>query len=55
MSDTRPPITAGPIERALRFLKSASVSVGGDGAGVGVAEGDTIGDAAVAGEGEGIS
>jgi hypothetical protein len=26
MSDTRPPITAGPIERAFKFLKSASVS-----------------------------
>src|SRR5581483_7974788 len=28
ISDTRPPITAGPIQRALRFLKSASVSCG---------------------------
>ena len=40
MSDTRPPITAGPIERAFRFLKSASLSAGGDGEGLSVAEGD---------------
>jgi hypothetical protein len=37
MSETRPPITAGPIDRALRFLKSASVSWGGVAEGVGVA------------------
>ncbi len=55
MSDTRPPITAGPIERAFKFLKSASVSGGATGEGVAVAEGDAIGDATVAGEGEGIS
>ncbi len=40
MSDTRPPITAGPIERAFRFLKSASLSTSGEGEGLGVAEGD---------------
>ncbi|MBO0695283.1 MAG: hypothetical protein J2P56_04180 [Verrucomicrobia bacterium] len=36
MSETRPPITAGPIDRAFRFLKSTSVSCGGVGEGVGV-------------------
>ena len=36
MSDTRPPITAGPIERAFRFLKRTSVRL----AGVGVTEDD---------------
>src|SRR4029453_3451891 len=39
-SDTRPPMTAGPIERAFRFLNSASVSGSGDGEGVGVGEDD---------------
>ena len=36
MSETRPPITAGPMARAFKFLKSTSVSCGaiGDGAGV---------------------
>ena len=38
MSDTRPPITAGPIDRAFRFLKSASLSGTGDAEGL--AEGD---------------
>ena len=40
MSDTRPPITAGPIERAFKFLNSTSVSCGvvGEGAGVTLAE-----------------
>ena len=38
MSETRPPITAGPIERAFRFLKSTSVSCGAVGEGVGVTE-----------------
>ena len=42
MSDTRPPITAGPIERAFKFLKSASVSGSGAREGVGVAEGDDV-------------
>ena len=55
MSVTRPPITAGPIERALRFLKSVSVSGGATGEGVAVTEGDAIGDATVAGEGEDVS
>ena len=40
MSETRPPITAGPIERAFRFLKSTSVSCGGVGEEVGVADDD---------------
>ena len=42
MSDTRPPITAGPIERAFRFLKSASLSDIGEGEGVDVADGDGV-------------
>ena len=42
MSDTRPPITAGPIERAFKFLKSTSVSGSGAGEGVAVAEGDDV-------------
>src|SRR5437588_11244865 len=29
MSDTRPPIAAGPIDRALKFLKRMSVNFGG--------------------------
>ena len=42
MSDTRPPIAAGPIERALKFLKRMSVNFGGatSGAGEDAAEGD---------------
>jgi hypothetical protein len=40
MSDTRPPITAGPIERAFRFLKSASLSGTGGGETLDVADGD---------------
>ena len=40
MSETRPPITAGPIERAFRFLKSTSVRLGGVGEGVDVTEDD---------------
>ena len=42
MSDTRPPITAGPIERAFKFLKNTSVTCGGVGEGVGVAEEDKV-------------
>ena len=42
MSDTRPPITAGPIERAFRFLKSASLSDIGEGEGLAVADGDGV-------------
>ena len=57
MSETRPPITAGPIERAFKFLKSTSVSCGGVGEGVGVAEeeiaaavaADAVGETAVSG------
>src|ERR1700730_5922274 len=40
MSETRPPITAGPIARALRFLKRTSVSVGGPDDGTGVTDAD---------------
>ncbi|MGB9474521.1 MAG: hypothetical protein WCE87_05560 [Candidatus Udaeobacter sp.] len=40
MSETRPPITAGPIERAFKFLKRTSVSWGGVDEGVGVTEED---------------
>ena len=58
MSETRPPITAGPIERAFKFLKSTSVSCGEVGEGVGVAEDDraavgaveAVGKTAVSGE-----
>jgi len=60
MSDMRPPITAGPIARAFKFLKSTSVNCGvvaeGDGvaaddkAGV-VLAGEAAGGAAAAGEG----
>ena len=38
MSETRPPITAGPIERAFRFLKRTSISSGGVGDRVGVGD-----------------
>src|SRR5258708_16030761 len=38
MSETRPPITAGPIERAFRFLKSTSVSCSTVAEGAGVTE-----------------
>ena len=40
MSDTRPPITAGPMERAFKFLKSTSVSCGAVAEGAGVTEAD---------------
>ena len=40
MSDTRPPITAGPIHRAFKFLKSTSVSGGAVADGTGVATDD---------------
>src|ERR1043166_2325967 len=40
MSDTRPPLAAGPIERAFRFLKSASLRSIGEADGLDVAEGD---------------
>ena len=53
MSETRPPITAGPIERAFKFLKSTSVSWGSVGDGVGVADENkdavAVGDATVVG------
>jgi len=35
MSDTRPPIAAGPVERALKFLKRMSVNFGGATSGTG--------------------
>jgi hypothetical protein len=59
MSETRPPITAGPIERAFRFLKSTSVSCAALGEGAGVSEeesggfvlaGDAAGDAPLIGK-----
>src|SRR4051794_21081550 len=50
----RPPITAGPIERAFKFLKSAALSGGATAKGVALAEGDATGEAAVSGEGEGV-
>ena len=40
MSETRPPMTAGPMERAFKFLKSTSVSDGA--AVVAVAAGDGL-------------
>ncbi len=43
MSETRPPITAGPIERAFRFLKSTSVSCGVPEEGTGVTDADKAG------------
>lgn len=68
MSETRPPITAGPMERAFKFLKSTSVSAGGVAAAAGgglvaddiggvVPSGDDLGDAAISGTelGEGFA
>src|SRR5438874_12173770 len=55
MSDARPPITAAPIERGFKFLKSAWLSGSAPGEGVAVGAGDAIGDATVALEGEGAS
>ena len=49
MSETRPPITAGPIERTFKFLKSTSVSCGALGEGVGVTE-EESGGVVVAGD-----
>ena len=60
MSDIRPPITAGPIARAFKFLKSTSVNCGAVAEGDGVAAddkagvvlaGEVTGEAAAAGEG----
>lgn len=57
MSETRPPISAGPIERAFRFLKSTSVSCAGIAEEAGVAEdkpavgaAEAVGETAVSGE-----
>ena len=57
MSETRPPITAGPIERAFKFLKSTSVSCGGVGKGVegGVALEGGVAVTVLCGDGEGVS
>jgi hypothetical protein len=60
MSDTRPPIAAGPVERALKFLKRMSVNFGGATSGTdeGAAEADEglvvgePGEFAVSGAGE---
>ena len=56
MSETRPPITAGPIERAFRFLKSTSVNCSGvaEGEGGGVSAAGN-GDVVLSGEGAGVS
>ena len=43
MSETRPPITAGPMARAFRFLKRTSLSWAGAGEGVGVTDADNGG------------
>jgi len=43
MSETRPPITAGPIERALRFFKSTSANCGAPEVGAGMTEADNDG------------
>jgi len=58
MSETRPPITAGPIGRAFKFLKSTSVSCGGVEAGVGdggVALEGAVAVTVLCGDGEGAS
>src|SRR6266404_3067235 len=43
MSETRPPMTAGPIERALRFLKSTSVNCGAPEVDAGVTDAESAG------------
>ena len=43
MSETRPPITAGPMARAFKFLKRTSLSCGAPGEGTGVTEADNGG------------
>jgi hypothetical protein len=43
MSETRPPMTAGPIERALRFLKRTSVNRGAPVVGTGLTDADSGG------------
>lgn len=43
MSDIRPPITAGPMARAFKFLKSMSVNCGAVAEGDGVAADDKAG------------
>src|SRR6266849_6405363 len=40
MSETRPPLPAGPMARAFRFLKRTSLSCVGAGEGTGVTEAD---------------
>ncbi len=58
MSETRPPITAGPMARAFKFLKRTSLICGVPGEGTGVTEadnggvvltGDALGEAAAVG------
>src|SRR5438045_1222368 len=49
MSDTRPPMTAGPMERALKFLNKTSLNCAEVAVGVGVAAAGN-GVAVVAGE-----
>ena len=48
-------MTAGPIARAFKFLKSAWLSGGAPGESVAVGAGDAIGDATVLIEGDGAS
>src|SRR5438128_3627638 len=43
MSETRPPMTAGPIARAFKFLKKTSLSCGAPDEGAGVTEADNGG------------
>jgi hypothetical protein len=54
MSETRPPITAGPIDRALRFLNRTSVNCAGPDDGAGVTEADNAG-VVLAGEADGAA
>src|ERR1700716_2813271 len=56
MSETRPPMTAGPMERAFKFLKSTSVSdgavvvaVAADDNAAGALSDDNLGEAAASG------
>ena len=55
MSETRPPITAGPIERAFRLLKSTSVRWAGVDEGVGVTEDDNSAFGEDEAEGDGLA
>src|SRR5438477_9453710 len=44
ISDTRPPIAAGPIDRALKFLKRMSVNFGAADSGAGETATDEVGE-----------